>query len=239
MKVLVLGHNGMLGHMVHKYFNFMNISVDTIDDRWPSIEFKNYIESYNGDFIINCIGSIPQKTTSFNINYELPMWLDSNSKCNIVHPGTDCEIDLDNYGISKKIARDYILNNGKNTKILKASIIGPELKDRKSLFEWLLNTDLPVIQGWCRAYWNGVTTLEWSKQCKSLLSNWRAHPIENIIESNCISKYDLLTLISKVYNLNKTINKDDSIAINKCLKGNIKASDIKDQLKQLKQFYKH
>ena len=39
MRVLVLGHNGMLGHMVSKFLLLNGLLVETTDLRWPSIDF--------------------------------------------------------------------------------------------------------------------------------------------------------------------------------------------------------
>ena len=124
MKVLVLGHKGMLGHMVVKYLTDNNIDVVTTNVRWPESPFKLGIKL---DYVINCIGAIPQRTDNFDINWHLPIWLDLHSPCKVIHPGTDCEMDDDEYGISKRIASNYIINSGNQTKILKTSIIGPTL----------------------------------------------------------------------------------------------------------------
>ena len=35
MKILVLGHKGMLGHMVVKYLQDKNVYVNTLKTRWP------------------------------------------------------------------------------------------------------------------------------------------------------------------------------------------------------------
>ena len=120
MKVLVLGHNGMLGHMVHKYLSTKECEIITTDLRWPSEEFRNFIVDFNGDFVVNCIGAIHQRTNEFGVNTDLPVWLDGinyrSKKFKIIHPGTDCEMDNDNYGISKRIAADYIRDYSKQTK---------------------------------------------------------------------------------------------------------------------------
>ena len=113
MKILILGHSGMLGHMVVKYLQSNNINICTIDDRWPNI--KKDIKNFDGDYIVNCIGAIPQRTSDFDINWELPIWLDLNSPCRVIHPGTDCEMDSDDYGISKNVASNYIDTLSKQT----------------------------------------------------------------------------------------------------------------------------
>ena len=52
MRILILGHTGMLGHMVHKYLTSKLLTVETAQHRWPSQEFKEFIKDYDGDFII-------------------------------------------------------------------------------------------------------------------------------------------------------------------------------------------
>ena len=113
VNVLILGHNGMLGHMVKKTLdNNERIKTFTLDKRFPDWD-KSLFKDY--DYIINCIGAIPQKTKTFNINWEIPEWLESNVECRIIHPSTDCEIDDDDYGLSKRRAATFIKDNGTKT----------------------------------------------------------------------------------------------------------------------------
>lgn len=226
----------MLGHMLVKYFTETGHTVTTIDSRYPSKEFEAEVKNFSGDFIVNAIGSIPQKTTNFDTNTSLPIWLDQNSDIRIVHPGTDCEMDNDEYGLSKKAARDYIVLSGKQTKIIKSSIIGPEIRDKKSLLEWFLNTDSESVHGYTDAMWNGITTYEWAKQCELLMHNWNSYSTETIVAGNCVSKYMLLQSMSQVFNKHIDIIPINK-GTNKCLLSDIKTHDIDEQLKQLKQYY--
>ena len=105
MKVLVLGHEGMLGHMVDRFLTREGVTVFTMPPRsempasaWPNQLFKDsMLSGLNGiDYIVNCIGAIPQhKKYDFedfvNINVALPVWLARTTKCKIIHPTTDCE----------------------------------------------------------------------------------------------------------------------------------------------------
>ena len=236
MNILILGHNGMLGHMLVKYFKDKGHSISTIDSRFPSKEFMSAVENFSGDFIVNAIGAIPQKTSDSNVNSMLPSWLDINSNAKIIHPGTDCEMDDDDYGLSKKVSRDYIVLHGKRTKIIKSSIIGPELHDKKSLLEWFLNTTDDSCNGYTQAMWNGITTYEWAKQCEALMLNWDGYNIETIISGNCVSKYSLLRSIAQVFNKYISIIPVAN-GIDKCLVSHIKTNDIEVQLKQLKEYY--
>ena len=66
---------------------------------------------------------------------------------------------------------------------------------------------------------------------------WEKYEVENVINTDCISKYQLLKKISKVYNKKITILKNDSVVANKCLNGDFRES-IDIQLRELKEFYK-
>ena len=236
MDALVLGHRGMLGHMVVKYLTDKGYTITTCDYRFPSTEFETYVKEFSGDYIINCIGAIPQRTKNFSMNYELPIWLDIHAICNVIHPGTDCEIDLDEYGISKKLARDYIIESGIRTKILKSSIIGPELNSNASLMEWFLSqTD--KVYGYTKAMWNGNTTLEWAEQCHKLMNSWNSYKVETVLEGECISKFELLNKISLVFQTETVVLEKDTELHNKCLVGDIQTIDMLSQLYKLKEYY--
>ena len=238
MKILVLGHRGMLGHMVHKYLSTKkDCELVTINSRWSSEDFIREVLSFNGNYIINCIGAIHQRKTEFDVNIDLPIWLDSNCvDCRIIHPGTDFETDGDRYGVSKKEATEYILKRGRITKLIKTSIFGPELVSMSSIFEWFMNSENEV-GGWTENYWNGITTLQWTKICYDMLVSWDSYEIVNIPATECISKYQLLNLIKRVFNKDIIVNKDSSMRANRCLSGTLKVKDINKQLLELKEFY--
>jgi dTDP-4-dehydrorhamnose reductase len=236
MKVLVLGHKGMLGHMVSKLLSTKGIEVFNTECRWSTSCFKNIIKKFEGDYIINCIGAIPQKTNYFNINWKLPQWLDENANCKIIHPGTDCEMDDDDYGNSKRKISEWIKSSSKNTKIIKTSILGPELNSKVSLMEWFLS-QTGEINGYSECYWNGNTTLTWAKFCLYLMENWDNEDIETILEGECISKYNLLLMLQEIYQRpDIIINPINEPVMDKCLKGKVKTPRLLDQLMDMKYF---
>ncbi|OUX29802.1 MAG: hypothetical protein CBE24_07740 [bacterium TMED264] len=243
-KILVLGDKGMLGHMVKDFLSSKNdCFVLTTTSRWPNEDFKKIVKTFsyqNCEYIINCIGAIPQKVKSFNVNSELPIWLDDNigqnSTCRIVHPGTDCEGDKDEYGLSKKRAADFLIKNGVCTKIIKTSVVGPELYSKNSLLEWFLNVDQEVIDGYSQFFWNGITTLQWSLICYDLIKNWNQFETLTIPASECISKFDLLMLVKNIFKKKIKIKKNATIKANKCLIGNLKVPPIEQQLFDLKKY---
>jgi dTDP-4-dehydrorhamnose reductase len=256
MNILVLGHKGMLGHMLVKYLLSQNIKVKTIDARWPTEEFRTLIKKSKSDFLINCIGAIPQKTNKWEdfklINIDLPLFLAKNFNGKILHPTTDCEFsgDLginrfylkddikdatDNYGISKAYA-SKVLERYNNVKQLRTSIIGPEMHGKRSLMEWFLN-EKDKIYGFRNHYWNGITTFEWSKQAFKIINNWNKKNKVIQLGVERISKYDLLRLIDRIYDSRKHIIPKKTDNINKCLKTDFRIKPLESQLKELKDFY--
>ena len=256
MKILVLGHNGMLGHMVVKYLKSQNEDVVTTDLKWETDDFKDYIKNSPCDYLINCIGCIPQKKPNWDqyksVNILLPSFLANNFKGRIIHPTTDCEFDgkipkesyysskelptaLDDYGISKAYASIF-LRTTSNVKQIRTSIIGPEINNKVSLMEWFFKQK-ENANGYANHYWNGITTLEWAKQCYSIINNWYNYP--NIIQigTDKITKYDLLVMINKIFETNKNIISINVDTINKCLYTDYTIKKLSDQLIELKKFY--
>ena len=234
MKILVLGHTGMLGHMVKMYFERQNFQVLHLQSRFGEKYFEDSVKAFDGDYIINCIGAIPQRTNDFKINTDLPIWLSNNAPCKVIHPATDCEMDNDAYGTSKRLANEYIQLYSTNTKALKTSIIGPENGTHFGLMEWFLAQE-GEVNGWTQAIWNGNTTLEWAKQCHTLMENWNVYSKHTTLEGKPISKFDMLNLFNSFYNKNLTI-KPINMGKNKCLVGEVKTNSLKEQLEELKEF---
>ena len=246
MRVLVLGYTGMLGNAVWRYLireskpdTELRTSVTeetqiTAGLRWPNEDFKDVLKNYDGDYIINCIGVIPQRTDKFEINYELPIWLDDNVNCRVIHQDTNVWREND-YAKSKSDAARYIAHNGKRTKMLKSSIIGHD-KNKVCLLDWFLNSQHEVL-GYNESYWNGNTTLEWAKQVYKMMSNWERYAKCTTISTKCISKYELLHLVKEVYNKDIVIKESSELKHNRCLRGQIKVPSIREQLEELKEFY--
>ena len=233
MKILILGHKGMLGNANLKYFS-QYFDCQTINYRWPSQDFRKMVQEFEGEYIINCIGSIPQRSKDFQVNLSLPIFLDKYCKCPIFHPSTDCQGDGSFYGFYKQAASDWILAYGKRTIIIKTSIIGLEIDSSFSLLNWFLNQT--KVDGYIDSKWNGITSLEWAKQVHNLMLNKEIKKI-NIFSSQCISKYELLHIFNQVFQKNIEIEPKYGVGSNKCLIGGIQVLPIREQLLQLRAFY--
>lgn len=259
-KVLILGHKGMLGNAVYSYLGTKrdDFVLLTTNERWGTEEFKKAVIEIDADVIINCIGLIPQKKPSEEdykkVNIDLPIFLESLNK-KIIHPSTDCEFTgiipnnrkytkkdirdaVDVYGKSKADISKLIENTFTNTKIIRTSIIGHEEVTHLSLLDWFLNSE-EKVSGYTDRFWNGLTTLQWAKQCEKILTNWNSFPTLNQYgTADIASKYTLLTIIKSVYHKDTIINEALSPKPeNKCLESDEVLPDIKTQLRELKDFY--
>jgi dTDP-4-dehydrorhamnose reductase len=260
MKILVLGHKGMLGNAVQSYLSTTGkYEVLTTEARYGEPDFGTAIHALNPDAIVNCIGLIPQKKPRpeeyASVNIDLPVFLETLGK-KIVHPTTDCEFlgdipsdrmytkaDIrdanDPYGLSKAIISKRIEEDFSNTKMLRVSIIGHELASHNSLLDWFLNSE-GKVNGYTTHYWNGITTLEWSKLCEELIDNWDTYPTLNQYGTDKIaSKCDLLTIMRDVYGKDVEISPfTTETAVNKCLASDKPIPSIHEQLIELKKFYR-
>lgn len=202
--------------MVFEYFKKKGYSVygTTRKELDPLImnesEIENILKSYKPNVIINCIGIINKYAnkdieTTYKINSELPhllAYLGIKNKFKIIHISSDCAIDNDTYGKSKKLGE---FNDSYNLTI-RTSIIGPELKNGYGLFNWFMHQENKVY-GFKNALWDGVTTLELSKFIEKAIKSNLTKLINYRTKEN-INKFDLLKLISKIYNKNINILPD-------------------------------
>jgi dTDP-4-dehydrorhamnose reductase len=258
-RILVLGNKGMLGNAVAKFFSTCEgYTVVTTSSRYGDVSFFRELDSLSPDYIVNCIGKIPQKKPEekeyFEINIDLPRELDKVG-VPVIHPTTDCEFagksasdffylksDVrdakDTYGKSKVKTSEEILAHFKHTKMIRVSIIGHELKSSYSLLDWFLSSE-GVVFGFTNKYWNGITTLQWAKECKVILENFDQSPkLTQLGISKCLSKFEVLQIVKDVYKKDiEVVPKESGDLENKCLLSDRAVPLLKDQLIELKNFY--
>lgn len=199
-------------------------------------KLQNLILEIKPTHIVNCIG-ITKYNNSYNskaltnlVNTKLPLFLASlclKYKIFFVHISTDCVFlgkkgnyadnakkdSLDSYGISK--SKGEVKN--KYTSTIRTSFIGPETKNTKSLLNWFL-IQKSIVNGFNNAFFSGLTSLELSKIIykyfikKKILYN----KIINV-GGNKISKYSLLSIISKIFKKNIYIKKSPGFKIDRSL----------------------
>ena len=111
---------------------------------------------------------------------------------------------------------------------IRTSIIGPELKSHKGLFEWFLRQK-NEIKGFTEVKWNGVTTLECAKFI-DWVSNQKKNGLIHLF-SNRISKYDLFNITKEIYGKEIKVTVDNNIKQDLTL--NTSRKDIKYNVPEL------
>jgi dTDP-4-dehydrorhamnose reductase len=198
-------------------------------------ELEQFINKHQPKHIINCVGSLVKASDispSFAIqtNSLLPHFLNEISKkynFKLTHISTDCVFDgnkgrylesdikteTNYYGLTKNLGE---IDNNKNLTI-RTSIIGPELKLKTTgLFEWVINQKNKTIHGYSSAYWSGLTTIELSKFIIWSLDN-EINGLVHATNSKGISKFNLIKLIIKTFDLNIELIENNEYKVNKIL----------------------
>ena len=209
MKILVLGASGMLGHRVARELKDLNVIAPSRTDYNAPDSLARY-ELTDDDYVINCIGAIPQKDKDMNemrrVNSEFPHLLRAEGNFRVIQIATDCAFygDTGNYGEdSLRNAQDFygrskIYGELPSFMNLRCSIIGPELTAKKSLFEWVRNQPQgETLHGFVRHRWNGITTDAFAKIVRGVIENdlWFAG-MQHLVPANQVTKHELVKLIA-------------------------------------------
>lgn len=247
MKFLVLGCNGMLGHMVslylkekgHNVTGFAHSKSKFVDcyeaDARDLAFIKEIVERGQYDTIVNCIGILNQfaendHESAVFLNSYLPHYLakiTDNMHTQIIQISTDCVFSGSKGGYKEDDLRDGItfydrskgLGELEDTKnlTLRNSIIGPDLNVGGI---GLMNWFLQKegsVRGYSKVIWTGQTTLQLAKTIE-VAATKRISGLYHMVPDETISKYDLLQLMNKYIRKNPVeIVCEDKIISNKSL----------------------
>lgn len=247
MKILVLGTDGMLGHVVTKYFEQQGHQVfgttrkkcgsehqyyyDVVENYK---ELENILEKTRPEVVINCIGILNKfaednHASAVLLNSFLPHYVDqcsSHYHFYFIHVSTDCVFSgklgqyQENsirdaksfYGSSKALGE---IDNDRNV-TLRTSIVGPDINENGiGLFKWFMDQE-GDIQGYSKAIWSGVTTIQFAKAMEIAIEN-HLTGLNHVVNNETISKYDLLCLFKTVFGCHISITPNDSVVVDKSL----------------------
>ena len=248
MKFLVLGCNGMAGHMISLYLQERGHDVLGFDRRE-----SRYVKSIAGDArdtenlkklvltgkfnsVINCIGVLNQfaekdKALAVFLNSYLPHYLaevTSGTDTQVIHMSTDCVFSGKRGNYTENDFRDgetfydrsKALGELEDNKniTLRNSIVGPDINAEGI---GLLNWFMKQngeIKGYTKAMWTGQTTLQLAKTME-VAAREKAHGLFNAVPNYAISKYNLLQLFNQYMRNNEVqITPVDGIIADKALK---------------------
>ncbi len=185
-------------------------------DVTDEVSVDNFLTVKNFDFVINGIGLIKQlikddseeqARLAYQINSDFPSILNEYSRQTsipVIQIGTDCvysgssakydetcEFDCsDIYGHSKTEGE----SRSKSLMTLRTSIVGHEINSSFSLMDWFCNLEQNShIKGFTNHYWNGVTTLDFSRLVGGIIksSTFESGTI-HVVPADQVSKYELL-----------------------------------------------
>ena len=214
------------------YRRKLNSETVLLDARSEQI-FFDHLRRIQPNYIVNCIGILISEAQqdserAISLNTHLPHRLEelaNNINAKLIHMSTDCvfsgekkspylETDerdgKDTYAKTKALGE--VINENHLT--IRTSVVGPEIINGSGeLFHWFMNQS-GVIEGFTKAIWSGVTTIELAKAIKWFIDN-DTTGLYHLTNGIPINKYDLLHLFKNYTNKNIEIRKVEGIAKNK------------------------
>lgn len=251
-EIVIFGASGMLGtymtHVLSPSFHVIPITredFDIVNDTWD----KLYQLIPQNAIIINCAEVINTTCSRdyIRVNSIFPHKLEEITNlykdCQLIHITTDCVFDgttngnytetdehteSNLYGTSKSCGEPTTSMN------IRCALIG-ESTSKKGLIEWLKHNRNKTVNGYTNHQWNGITCLylsQFIKNCIQMSTYWIG--TRHLYSSTTISKFKLLKVINKVYNLkcnivpacngmnvNKVLLSNFNTNVNKTIEGQI------------------
>ena len=246
-KCLVLGGEGMLGHMVVKYINSLpnfetyfttrNKEKGIYFDAYKDIEkIKDIIKKIKTGLVINCIGIINSLIKEHNkdkvifLNSYFPQKLANVCKLNnskLIHLSTDCVFSGKEGGYTENSPYSPVDFYGvskaageikdNHNLTIRTSIIGPEIKEPKN---GLLEWFLSQEGKEVKGFTKAIWSGLTTLELAKKIIEMHQKNITGLINivSEPITKYDLLHLIKEIHNIDIIINADNALVCNRSMK---------------------
>ena len=217
MRIVVLGHTGMIGRYCFQYLSQSNQEVvgysrNDFDAREENVEFIR-----KDDIVVNCVGIIKPYidkigiVDTIKINTIFPHILAERCKlvnARLIHICSDCvysgakgqykETDMcdatDVYARTKMLVPEDVA-------VIRTSVIGEDLNsDGVGFLQWFLRHE--EADGYINCMWNGMTALQLAKIIEVVIGTnklWKG--VRHVYSKDSISKYDLCTYVAEIYKM--------------------------------------
>lgn len=218
----------------HPVLGSMPLLSDVQAENFDSI--VEAVAQFRPEVIINCIGIIkqlpsakdPMRTIAVNAIFPHRLArLCQASDIRMIHISTDCvfsgrkgnylEEDLpdpeDLYGRTKLLGEVAL----KGCLTIRTSMIGRELRGKIELIEWFLSQKNRNVPGFSRAIYTGLTTQVLSETVCDIIENYPELAGLWHVSSDPISKYDLLQIANREFDLGIEIEKDGAFLCDRSL----------------------
>lgn len=197
------------------------------------------LASVNPDVVINCTGVTKHISGSDDPMITLPInafvphylaFINQQLGARTIHISSDCvfsgkrggycETDLpdaeDLYGYSKYLGELH----GQRCVTLRTSTIGHEANTHHGLLEWFL-MQKKMCKGFTRAHFSGLTSLELARVVRDyVLPNDQLSGLYNVAGPR-INKFDLLKIVSEIYDVTAELERCDRLVIDRSLNGQL------------------
>ena len=225
MKYLILGINGMAGHITAQYLIEQGHKVkgfarehspicDTIlGDARNEQDMKNALQSDDYDYVINCIGVLNKfvdanLSDGIYLNSVLPHFVakqleGTNTK--LIHISTDCVFEGTKGKYTEEDTPDATSYYGRSKALgevvddknltIRTSIIGPELKTNGIGLFHWFMSQQDKVFGYEKVIWSGVTTLQLAKAIAQDIETPQTG-LYHLVNNEDIAKHDLLVLFN-------------------------------------------
>ena len=248
MKFLVVGCNGMAGHLIslylseqgHEVLGFAREKSKLVNSIAGDVRDAGLIEKIildgGFDFVVNCVGKLNQfaeeyKAQAVYVNAYFPHFLaeiTKNLSTRIIHMSTDCVfsgkrgdyVENDFCDGETFYDRSKALGELIDDKniTLRNSIVGPDINVKGIGLFNWFMNQTGTIKGYTKAIWTGQTTLQLAKTIEKIATT-KAFGLFNMVPNFSISKYDLLRLFNRyLRNDAVIINPIDGLAADKSLR---------------------
>lgn len=244
MKILILGSEGMLGHVVKRYFQNERYDVYSTSRNPEDVNYFDLTDNIKNideivhrikpQVVINCIGLLNKvaeenQSLAVLVNSYLPHYMDELSakeNFKFIHVSTDCVFDgkKGQYSVDDfKNATSFYgqskalgeLNNNRSV-TLRTSIVGPDENPKGiGLFQWFMNQENQT-KGYSKVVWTGITTIQFAK-CMEEAIKKDLSGLYHAVNGEEITKSNLLKLFAKYFKPSVQIIDDDSYVSNKSL----------------------
>lgn len=236
MKLLVLGANGMAGHMITLYFLEKGYEVTGFSRQdsllWNTItgdannidQLTEILLENEYDYVINCIGVLNQFaqeriSNAIYLNSYLPHIITEiikDKKTRLIHMSTDCVFAGNTGPYTENSLCDGTTVYDK-TKALgeiednknvtfRMSIIGPDVKDNGIGLFHWFMKQQTELLGYTNAIWTGVTTLTLARAMEQAMKE-KLTGLYHLVNNMVISKYELCQLFNYYFRDNKLLIK--------------------------------
>ncbi|HEY2492471.1 MAG TPA: SDR family oxidoreductase [Paenibacillus sp.] len=248
MKLLILGGNGMAGHMLVDYFKRQGKhsvfyttrndkdSLGLILDVKDMHKVEQVIETVHPEVIINAVGVLNHHAEedivqAYQVNGLLPHLLQAAAdkiSARLIHISTDC-VFLGTRGqyVEEECpdgVTPYALTKAlgevrmEGHLTIRTSIIGPEIRTNGIGLMNWFMKQHGEVYGYKCVLWNGITTLELAKAIDHFLDT-DTSGIIHLAQSTSISKYNLLLMMKDIWEIRDVqVIPDDSFEQDRTLK---------------------